>query len=585
MLAVIAVGVLLRLPALDAGLQMDDYAHRAMVDGTYPVARAWWDLFGFSHGDPDEVRALKDAGFLPWWSHPELRIAPLRPIASALVWVDVRVLDDDPVLGHVHSLVWLAAMFAAAWGVLARVLPPAVAIVALGLFVLDDSHAFGAAWLANRSVLVAATFSFVAVAAHLHARERAWRPGVWLAPVSLLVALGAGEYGLGAVGFLVAYEALGRSDRFGDRARALLPAIAVVLAWALVYAAVDAGGRGSSLYLDPLREPMAAARALVERLPILLGNLVLALPTGELSITEAGRRTQAWIGAVAFIALAIWCRRPVTMRPGTVEHPRWWLAAALLATLPQVSAFPSARLLVVPALAISVVLARLLVISATRAWHGDRWHARLVWGATAISVLAAHAVLAPWWAQREIASIATFGRAAQAAVRTLPLPDDGSAREAHVVVLAAADPMTMLYPPLMRSAAGAPGPRAWWVLSGAPGPHELVREDARTILLRPLRSALLGTQVEQLFRRAPPRFRAGDRVDLDGMRVEVDAVDERGFPQAIRVRLARDLADPSVWILIATPRGYVRYPLGPIGVRVVLPPAVLPAPEGSLGDD
>lgn len=578
-LAVIAAGMLLRLPALDAGLQMDDYAHRAMVAGVFPVSRPWWDLFGFTHGHPAEVAALKDAGFLPWWSDPQLRIAPLRPLSSALVWVDVRLLGDDPVLGHVHSLVWLGAMFASAWLVLRRMLPPAVAIVALGLFAIDDSHAFGVAWLANRSVLVAATFGFLAVAAHLSARERGFAAGRWLAPVCVLASLAAGEYGLGAVAFLVAYEALGRSDARRDRVRALLPAIAVVAGWAIAYALADAGGRGSSLYLDPLGEPVAALRVLVERLPILLGNLVLALPTGEMSITEEGRRAQAWIGGasiVALAALAAWTVRAVAMRPGTVDHPRWWLAASVLATLPEVSAFPSARLLVIPALAMSVVLARLLVAAATRAWHGDRIHARAGWGVLATLVALAHAGLAPWWAQREIASIGRFGRMAHAAVDTLHLPDDAS--DLRVVVLSAADPMTLLYPPIMRAVEGKSRPRSWWVLSASPGPHTLTREDERTMLVAPVRGPMLGTQVEQLFRRAPPGFHAGDRVQLHGLEVEIVTVDEGGFPASIRARFDRDLSDPGLVVLVATPRGYLRYPLGPVGVPVQVPPAMLPRP-------
>jgi hypothetical protein len=577
-LAVIAVGVLLRLPALDAGLSMDDYAHRAMVAGTYPVPRAWWDALAFSHGDPAEVKALQDAGFLPWWSDPGLRIAPLRPLASALLWVDVRLLGDDPVLGHVHSLVWLASMFAAAWLVLARMLPPAVAIVALGLYALDDSHAFGVAWLANRSVLVVATFAFLSVAAHLHARELGWAPGRWLAPVCLGLALAAGEYGLGAIGCLVAYEALGRSDARRDRVRALVPALAILVAYAIVYAIADAGGRGSSLYIDPVREPIAALRALAERLPILLGNLVLALPTGELSITEQGRHVQAWVGGAAFLAIALWCLRPVGLRPGTVEHPRWWVAAAFLATLPQISAFPSARLLVVPSLAMAVVLARLLVIATTRAWHGDRTLARASWGIVAATLAVLHGGLAPWWAQRELASIGAFGRAAQAAVHTLPLPADASAGDLSVVVLSSADPMTLLYPPLMRDAEGLERPHRWWVLSGTPGPHELVREDARTLVLVAQRGPMLRTQVEQVFRRAPPGFAVGDRVALDGMTVEVVSADDGGFPSSIRVRFDRDLDDPSLRFVVASPRGYLRYPLGPVGVRVLLPAAVLPAP-------
>lgn len=580
--AVIAVGVALRLPALDAGLSMDDYAHRAMIAGDYPAQRAWWDLFGFSHGDPAEVRTLQQAGSLPWWSHPELRIAPFRPLASATIWLDVRWLGDDPVASHVHSLGWLAAMLLAAWLLLRMTLPPAVAITALCLFALDDSHAFPVAWLANRSALMSATFGFLGVAAHVYAREHAGRSGARrygaLAPLAFLAALAAGEYGLGAFAYLAAYEALGRSDAPATRLRACLPALGVLAVWALVHRLAGAGAYGSSIYVDPIREPLVALGVLAERLPILLSNLMLALPTGELAITREGLRMQAWIGVAVLVALVGWSRRPVALKPGTVGHPRVWLVAAVLAAVPSVAAFPSARLVLVPALAADVVLARLLVTAAQRAWHGDRTFSRAGWGSLAVAIVVAHGALAPWWAQREMASIRTFARTAEAAVQTLPLPEGPVGASTRVVVLAAADPMTLLYPPLVRAAHGGARPASWWVLSGVGGPHELVREADDTIVLTPRQRPMLRGQVEQLFRRPPPGFVVGDRVALDGMTVEILGLDPEGFPTSVRVAFDRSLDDPGVLLLIATPRGYLRYPMGPVGSRVTLPPAVLPSP-------
>jgi hypothetical protein len=57
--------VVLRLPTVTVGLHMDDLAQRAMVEGAYPVARAPWDLYTFSSGEPAEVRTLVGAGALP----------------------------------------------------------------------------------------------------------------------------------------------------------------------------------------------------------------------------------------------------------------------------------------------------------------------------------------------------------------------------------------------------------------------------------------------------------------------------------------------------------------------------------------
>jgi hypothetical protein len=50
--------------------------------------------------------------------------------------------------------------------------------------------------------------------------------------------------------------------------------------------------------------------------------------------------------------------------------------------------------------------------------------------------------------------------------------DDAKVAEQRLVVLTAADPMTLLYPPLVRWVEGHPLPKSWWVLSLAPRPHK-----------------------------------------------------------------------------------------------------------------
>jgi hypothetical protein len=570
-IVVIAVGVALRLPAMSVGLGMDDFAQRAMIAGTYPVPRPWWDLFAFTHGGATELRALQDAGSMPWWTHPHLRIAPLRPLASLSVWLDVRVLGDDPLAAHVHSLVWLVAMFAAAAWTLHHALPFRVALVALVLLCLDESHAYPTAWLANRSALMAGAASFLAVGAHLRWRRDGTRYGRWLSPLATLVALACGEYGLGAVAYIVAYEAWGRSGRRIDRVRALAPVALVVVAWAVVYGLAHAGAYGSSIYIDPLREPVAALRAAATRIPALLGGLVLALPTGRWAVDATTARLQLWLGVATIVGLVAWA---VRWRPTSIDHPRWWVLGAFGATLPALGGFPSARLVVLGALGIAVVLAHVLVraFDEVRAQHGP---ARWAWATVLLGVAFAHGIVAPWWGQQEQSALGVQHRGAEAMVATLPLAND-EGEGLRVVVLCASDPMTLLYPPSMREHAGHPRPAAWWVLSMTPGHHELRRVSDRAFELRPLRRAMLRGVFEQLFHRPPPVFAAGTRIELSGLMTQVLETDAEGFPTAVRFTFDRPLEDPSLRFVLATASGYFRYPFGPIGAVTELgsePPA------------
>jgi hypothetical protein len=132
-----------------------------------------------------------------------------------------------------------------------------------------------------------------------------------------------------------------------------------------------------------------------------------------------------------------------------------------------------------------------------------------------------------------------------------------------------------LYPPLIARAHGRAAPRSWSVLSLVPGPHALTRESSDTIRLVPQSRPMLHSQVEQLFRRPPPGFEVGDRITLDPMTVEIVDVKD-GHPTAIRVTFDRPIE--AITFLIATPRGYVRYPMPPIGTTVTLPPAAFPQP-------
>ena len=77
------VGALaLRWPAVAGGYQDDDYIQAAMLDGEFWIDRSPLDRFWFTGRNAVEQRALIEHGYLPWWTHPEHRVAMLRPFAS-----------------------------------------------------------------------------------------------------------------------------------------------------------------------------------------------------------------------------------------------------------------------------------------------------------------------------------------------------------------------------------------------------------------------------------------------------------------------------------------------------------------------
>ncbi|MCX4247033.1 hypothetical protein [Paraliomyxa miuraensis] len=577
-LVVLVVGIALRVPAVWAGFGMDDFAQLAMLDDSYPVPRHPWDLFSFSKGDPAEVEILMSKGSLAWWSHPELKLCALRPLSSLLMWLDVQVFGHDAVGHHVHTLVWWSAMLVAAALLLRRLLPARWAALALLLYALDECHTYPIGWLANRNAIVSATFGFLALWAHVRHREDGWPRGRWLAAVLMVLALCGGEYALCIVPYFVVYELVAGPGTRAERARALLPLCSLLLGYVALHRAMGFGSFASSVYVDPAREPMAWLGVAAMRIPTLVADMALAIPTGRMTTIPGLIERQMQAGVVALMLGAVLLPGLRRRLDATGSKRVLWLSiAAVLAILPVASSFVSARLLLIPTLGGHVVVAALVL---------DGWDrlrdpalrlrlASLARGAVSAVLVIGHVGLAPWWGLEETFNIVHINLGTQQAARTMQVDDARVARQ-RLVVLSASDPMTLLYPHLVRWAEGHPLPRSWWVLSMAPRPHTLTRVSPDTIEMTVIGGAMLTGPVEQLFRRPEFPLRAGDLIRLEGLTIRILQVDADGRPFRVRFGFDVPVDDPSLVFLLATRKGMLHYPMGPVGATLPIPPAQLP---------
>lgn len=577
-LAVLVVGVALRVPSLWAGFGMDDFAQLAMLDGRYPVPRWPWDLFSFAKGQPAEVHALMSKGSLAWWSHPELKLCALRPLSSLLMWVDVQLFGHDAVGHHAHTLLWWSAMLLSVALLLRRLLPARWAGLALLLYALDECHTYPIGWLANRNAIVSATFGILALWAHVRHREDGWRRGRWLAPGLLLLALAGGEYALCIVPFFVLYELLAAPGSRGARARALLPMATLLLGYVILHRAMGFGSFASNVYVDPAREPVAWLSVAIVRVPILVADMFLAIPTGKLALYPELMRIQALSGPVALVVVGVLVLGAVRRLDAVGRRRVWWLgAAAVLAILPVASSFVSARLLLVPAVGGHVVVAALLLDGWDRLRDSAlrRRVTTIVRATVAVALSLAHGGLAPWWGLEETLNIVRLNTGTRQAALMMQV-DDAKVSEQRLVVLSASDPMTLLYPHLVRWVEGHPLPRSWWVLSLAPRPHLLTRVSRDTLELEVVGGSMLTGPVELLFRRPEFPLRHGDEIALDGLTIRILKVDAEGRPVRVRFGFDVPVDDPSLVFLLATKRGMLRYPMGPVGATMAIPPAQLP---------
>lgn len=569
-LGALAVGVVLHWHGLGAGLALDDYLQLDMLSGAYPVTRSALNLYDFVDGARD-FPALLETGTMPWWSDPQLRLSALRPLSSALIVLDVHALGGEPLARHAHSLFWWALLVTSVFATIDALVGRRVAIVATVAFVSDPAHVVPIAWLANRAALVSGALGAIALLAHHRWRSGAGPPALVVSAVAFAASLLAGEYGLGAFGYLVGYELLLGGD-VRSRLRALAPAGLSVAAWLVARAVLGYGAHGSSGYLDPFDTPSTFLLHGLARLPALLVNELLTVPSEATHLALVFGHWAALV-LIAPLALFVW------LAPGAfarlAEKPRRGALAlgvgAVLSLIPLVPSVPSGRLLVVPSIGGAAFVAVLLV----DAWEGlDRRNPgrRTGWARrTACGVLALlHLVLAPAATHLASRMWAESQRFVRRHYLAAPL-DDASLPAQRVVVLNALDPNTLIFPPHVLRFAGRPAPRSWHVLTMTPHALRITRTSLTAVELAvDSDEGMLEVPTALFFRAASLPLTVGDVVRVAGMEMEVLALGRWG-PTRLACRFDTPLESASRVFLMLTPQGIVRAPVPQTEVPLVLP--------------
>ncbi|MBV1861108.1 MAG: hypothetical protein KUG77_22010, partial [Nannocystaceae bacterium] len=557
--------VLLRLPTVDTGLHMDDIAQRAMVEGAYPGARSPWDLYTFSTGDPGEVATLKRTGALPWWSDPSLRLSALRPLSSVLVWIDATALDARA--AHVHSLIWWFAMLVALGWALVPILGARWAWLAVALYGLDDAHALPLAWLANRAAILSGVFGWLALGLYARA-SKASSP--WLLPLAAVTtaSMAAGEYGLSALAYVVVYALVMDRRPWKDRLRALVPVLLPIAGYLLLHRVGGFGAAHSGVYIDPAAEPLAFVGALLERAP----RLLIDMATGTPQLLLTGWSAAAVWGTAFLVfgvgwALARWLHPQAERRRAIA----WALGGAVVAVVPVCASFLSDRLTVLASVGAHIVSAAVLLAALERMAERRVHASSVVAVAVAGGLLFGHGWVASGSSAAKVDALRRFNRAGLALVANMPV-EDARASEERWVLLAAGDPMMLVYPPHLRSMLGRPRPAAWTVLCLAKGPLSMRRVSA-TALEITAASGWMQTPLERFFRRKDRPLSPEQTEGFEGMKAEVTQVED-GVPMTVRFTFDRPLDDPALRLMSMGMRGVFRYPLAGVGATMPLAPGV-----------
>lgn len=579
--------VVVSLPALRTGLLNDDFIHRSILAGPSPavdrlserglapegsggLGHALSRLFVAVHPE-ENLQSLRDYGALPWWTYDGFRVAFWRPMASLTHWLDYRFFAQSPLVMHLHSILWFAAAVAGVSVLYRRITSIGssetqpgsstsrirwIAALAALLYLLDDNGYFPTLWIANRNLLISLFFGAMALVAYDRHRREQWRPGVVIAPVCLLASVLATEGGVATFAYLLAYEVSLGEGRLRRRALALAPAVGVVVLWRLAYNLQGYGANGGGFYFDPVREPLGYAVAVVLRGPFFLGGLWTGVPVDLYGWLPPVSKLLLWILLATFTVLI-----PVVLTPilRTNRRTRFWLIGMYVAAMPICATLPMGRAMLFIAIGAFGVVAEYIV----GWWTVDRWvpSRRWMWHVCRtvfVVFLTAHVLVAA--AGRIMAPRVTARMQAKMA-ETQDLGPAGSLEGQDLVVVNAPNPVSFLYDPFRRVWEGRPLPLGVRILAPGFNAVDVARTGPRRLTVRSVSDSLLdcqrGKRMDFAFfyrylgdvRSREHPLRAGDRISLPRVQVEVLEVDHRGFPVEAAFEYDVPLEDPSLkWL-------------------------------------
>lgn len=570
------LAVILVMPSVRTGLQLDDYVHWFYLTGhTGADGRtlAATDMFNFMDGDSARTRVLMESGILPWWTWPGLRLAFWRPLTGLTHWVDYRLWPENTVLMHLQSFLWFGMVVGVATLLYRRL---NAGVLAAGLaalfFAIDDAHGLPAGWLANRNALVAAFFGLSALLFHLRWRGEGWKPGMFLGPVTMAAGLLSGEIAMGAGAFLVSFALFLDPGRARERIASLVPYAAVFVLWLWYHSHAGYGASGSGFYVDPLHDPLRFLSAVVEKTPVLLLDQFAIPPSSAYIFLSPGARTALWVAGVLAIVLLAFLFRPVVKGNPAAR----FFALGTVLSVPLIcSTVPHSRLL---------LFAGFGAMGLVGIWFEGYLHGnigqpagkgrRLFLRTAFISMILVHGVVAPLLLPFNALGAAMTEDLVQAPVRKLRA-GPGIGQKTLVIVNAPVFFYAQMIPTVLLHE-GRTIPRRLRILAPGEGAARITRTDDQSLLIS-RQEGWMDSPFDDVYRDVRSPMKAGERIGLGDPVIDILSTTNDGRPDAVHFTFSRPLSD-SLFEWKQWKNGeYVPYNPPPVGATdtLVVPPPYL----------
>ena len=552
-----AAAVIMMLPALKMGLVMDDLGQRIpqlkpsqippglyktglVPDDTGKLSTVLFETFGFPR-DRKLAKIARDYGITPWWLSAEAKCALWRPFTAFTHWLDYRLFPDSPALMHAHNIVWFAAVVFLAAVIYRRIIGlTGIAALAALMFVLDANFYFPVMFVANRGFIIALCLGLLCFLMHHKWRSTGSTFAAILSLIFLSLSLLSNEAGVSTFAFILAYALVLDKALWSGRLLSLLPAILTIIVWRIVYQSLGYGVSGiGQAYLDPGHEPLKFLYHLPGYgIAVIAGQLSAVPPDVFLGVSSRYATVILifYIGsAVAAIAVFL----PVIIKD---TMARFWFASMVFAAVPIVAA-PSGKnfgFVAIGAFGFIAVFAGDLIKNQT--WlPAPRFYRCLAW-ILCIILLVAHI---------PSAALSRFAasRAAPVILHTAANPggfnDVQLSNNSEVVIVNTPCQLSVCAMPYNAAYYGRPIPQSIHALACAYTALEITRTDDKTLVVKskesniftsnqssPLHFSHAFANMDSLFF-APKMFEKNRRFVLEGMTVEILALDDNHLPKEL----------------------------------------------------
>jgi len=563
------IAALLVAPSLFAGLATEDFAEREFITSSHEPVLAHVNLFGHDATWTPALTLFRNAdyqtrGWFPWIADPSFDASFLRPLASLTHHLDYRLFPNHPMLMHAESILWYVALVVAVTAFHRRLLEPRwVASLSSLLYAIDDAHGQPVGWLINRSALMAALFSVLSLLAYDGFRRQGSRLGAFLTVVFVGLALASAEFGLCVAGYFVAYVIFVDEAPWRTRLAAATTWVVTIGAWAVVYATLGYGTHGSGLYLDPRADPVGYAFGFAERSAMLLLGQFGA-PFSDLWAQENPFSQGLLVFfAASFTWFVGWALLPLLARD---RRARFFGLGLILSLPPAAATFPEDRLLLMVGVGAFPLVAMTLadVSERARKAHTASTSSR----ALAWIFVAVHCVAAPLLLPYRTLRMLRFERSLERAADSARLASSHVPGEALIFVNAT-DFYFGAMVPATEKARGAPELPRVFTLSGTLERTEIRRSSLNVLEVRP-KNGFLSRPFNRIHRNPAVPFHRGQTLDLRGVEVTVEEVDQWGAPLVASFSFALPLGNERYRFLTFEHGRYVPFSVPDVGESVFI---------------